>query len=149
VLVNSRYYAIRHDVNVAVKFRTDASGRVTYALYRDGNGNGVLNRDITSGADPEVEGERPLATFGRLAYFGFPPGEPPTQPGSPGSRLDRLDDPIRFNQSDLASFSPMGTATPGTIYLTDGVHHLACVRVLHRTGKVSVLVYDRESETWR
>ena len=63
--------------------------------------------------------------------------------------MKRLDDPIRFNRSDLASFNPRGTATPGTIYLTDGLRHLAAVRVNNRSGKISVLYYDPEEEVWR
>lgn len=144
----AKYRAIRHSRNVAVKFRTDEDGRVTFALYRDGDLDGVRNADIESGVDPEIQPPRPVAFLSRRIRFGFPPGEAPRHPGS-GDRLDRLDDPIRFNNSDLASFSSLGTATPGTVYLTDGKRHLAAVRVLHRTGKVTVLVYEPSTETWR
>ena len=78
-----------------------------------------------------------------------PFGPPPADPGSPGRQLDRLDDPIRFNQSDLASFSPLGAATAGSVYLTDGRSRLAAVRVFNRTGKVRVLVYDPKERVWR
>ena len=81
--------------------------------------------------------------------FGFPPGPPPRDPGDPGRRLRGTDDPIRFNRSDLASFNPVGTATPGTIYLTDHYFHLAAVRVYPLSGKVTVLTYDAETELWR
>ena len=59
------------------------------------------------------------------------------------------DDAIRFNSSDLASFSPMGGSTPGTVYLTDGQSQLAAVRVTGRTGKVKVVVYDFGAEVWK
>ncbi len=62
--------------------------------------------------------------------------------------MGRLDDPVRFNRSDLASFNPIGTATPGSIYLTDGRQRLAVVRVNNISGKVSVLVYDQEKDAW-
>lgn len=62
--------------------------------------------------------------------------------------MDRLDDPIRFNQSDLASFGPLGTATPGTLYLTDRRSRLTAVRVTSRTGRVRVLRYDPGARTW-
>src|SRR3954471_1982184 len=58
VLRLARASALRLDANVAVKFRTAQNGAVTFTLYRDGNGNGVLNRDITSGADPQIEPAR-------------------------------------------------------------------------------------------
>src|SRR5215813_9433009 len=54
VLRTSRSFAVRYNANVAVKFNTEKSGVVTFALYRDGNGNGVLNKDIASGKDPLV-----------------------------------------------------------------------------------------------
>jgi prepilin-type N-terminal cleavage/methylation domain-containing protein len=149
VLRLARSYAVRHSLNVAVKFRTAKNGEVTFTLYRDGDGDGVLNRDIDSGADPEVVPPQRLTQLGRGLGFGFPPGPPPPDPGSPQRPLDNLDDPIRFNQSDLASFSPLGTATPGSLYLTDSVKRLAVVRVFNRTGKVRVLTYDPEKQVWR
>jgi type II secretory pathway pseudopilin PulG len=149
VLRRARADAIRFSANVALKFRTLDDGEVTYTLYRDGDGDGVLNADLETGTDPQIGPSRRLAHFGRRVGFGFPAGPPPTDPGDPRRRLKRLDDPIRFNRSDLASFSSLGTSTPGSLYLTDGRRNLAVVRVFHRTGKVKVLRYDPESERWR
>ncbi|MES1211289.1 MAG: hypothetical protein ABUL63_03035, partial [Acidobacteriota bacterium] len=58
-------------------------------------------------------------------------------------------DPIRFNSSDLASFGPLGTSTPGSLYLTDSQKRLMAVRVYGRTGKVKVIAYDFDAEVWR
>ncbi len=149
VLHRARIYSAQRNAKVAVKFRTHPSGLVTHALYRDGDGDGVLNADIVAGVDPEVRPPRRLAHLGRRIRFGFPPGDPPRDPGNPRRRLDRLDDPIRFNRSDLASFNPRGTATPGTIYLTDGRRNLSAVRVNNRSGKISVLHYNPDTEAWR
>lgn len=149
VLRMSRSFASRYGANVAVKFRTDARGAVTFAVYRDGDGDGVLNKDIDRGTDPQVVPPQGLKFFGRDVGFGFPPGPPPVDPGSPGRPMDRLDDPIRFNDSDLASFGPLGTSTPGSVYLRDGSGHLVAVRVLNRTGKVGVLTYDAKGRVWR
>ena len=147
-LRTARLHAIRRSANVAVKFRTEPDGTVTYALYRDGDGDGVRNRDIDDGTDPEVWAPRPLTCFNRDIRVGIPPGRPPRHPGNPSRRLDRLDDPIRFNRSDLASFSPRGKVTPGSIYLTNSYNHLVVVRTYHLSGKVTILAYDNESETW-
>ena len=150
VLHLARIYSARHNVKVAVKFRTESGGIVTHSLFRDGDGDGVRNRDIVTGVDPEIRPARRLAHFGRRIRFGFPAaGNPPRDPGDPKRRLSRLDDPIRFNSSDLASFNPRGTATPGTIYLTDGRRHLSAVRVNNRSGKITVLSYDLSTEMWR
>lgn len=144
----ARGLAIRHSVRVAVKFHVADDGSATYAIYRDGDGDGVRNADLAVGVDPLLQPPRPLTAFDGRVKFGFPPGRPPRDPGGRG-RLGRLQDPIRFNRSDLASFDPLGTATPGTVYLTDGRRHLAAVRVRPGTAKISVLRYDAEAEEWR
>ncbi|MFL6233230.1 MAG: Tfp pilus assembly protein FimT/FimU [Thermoanaerobaculia bacterium] len=148
VLHLARASAVRLDANVAVKFRTEKDGTVTFTLYRDGDGDGVLNRDIDSGVDRPLGPPRRLGNLGRGVGFGFPPGPPPADPGSPGHPLS-TSDPIRFNQSDLASFSSLGTSTPGSLYLTDGVKRLLAVRVANRAGKVRILTWVPERRIWR
>lgn len=146
---SARSFAILRGANVAVKFLPRADGFSTWAVYRDGNGNGVLNRDITSGVDPLVTPPRPLEQLGRRMHFGFPPGRLARDPGDRTQRLHPTDDPIRFNASDLASFGPLGTSTPGSVYITDGQSLLMAVRVTGRNGKVKIIVYDFDQEIWR
>ena len=148
-LRETRIVGLRLGTYVGVKFRSDADGNVTYTLYRDGDGDGIRTADIESGVDPALGVPRRLQHFGRTVRFGFPPGPPPRDPGDLSRRLDRLDDPIRFNRSDIASFSPLEGATPGTVYLTDGERRLAAVRVTGRTGRVRILVYDPDRQVWR
>lgn len=144
---SARLYAIRHHANVALKFRADAQGGVSWTLYRDEDGDGVRNDDIAAGRDPQLGNTRNLTHFGRLARLGFPPDIVPRDPGS-GKRMDRLDDPVRFNRSDLASWSELGTSTPGSVYITDGHRALWAVRVNQEIGRMRVLVYDATTETW-
>lgn len=149
VLRLARAWAVRHDANVAVKFRTGRDGRITFTLYKDGDGDGVLNKDINSGVDPQVEPARRLTALGRDVHFGFPPGPPRPDPTSPRKKIDPNGDPIRFNQSDLASFGPFGTATPGSLYLTDGVDRFTVVRVTSLSGRVRVFTWLPERKAWR
>jgi hypothetical protein len=148
-LRSARSLAIQLGTEVAVKFHPQPDGSATWSVYRDGNGNGVLNRDIASGADPLVAPPRALEELGRKMRFGFPPGKPARDPGDRSHLLRFADDPIRFNQSDLASFGPLGTSTPGSLYVTDGQSRLMAVRVFGRTGKVKVIAYDFDAEVWR
>jgi type II secretory pathway pseudopilin PulG len=148
VLHLARASAVRLDANVAVRFHTEKDGTVTFTLYRDGDGDGVLNRDIDAGVDRPVGPPRRLSNLGRGVGFGFPPGPAADDPGSPGHPLSKSD-PIRFNQSDLASFSPLGTSTPGSLYLTDGVRRLLAVRVANRAGRVRILTWIPERRIWR
>jgi hypothetical protein len=145
----ARGYALRHSARVGVKFRVGADGTVLWRLHRDGDGDGVRSDDIESGVDPAAAPAQRLAHFGRTIRFGFPPGEPPRDPSDPRRRLDRLEDPIRFNRSDVASFSAFGGATPGSVYITDGAGRLVAVRVSGPTGRVRVLTYRVAEERWR
>ena len=145
----ARMFAVRRCTNAAVKFRPRADGHATYSLYRDSDGDGVLNRDIDLGVDPLIAPPRRLEQIGSQVRFGFPPGRLARDPASPRKWLRNGDDPIRFNNSNLASFGPLGTATPGTVFLTDGQSGLAAVRVTGRTGRVKVVVYDFREEVWK
>ncbi|MEM1179347.1 MAG: hypothetical protein AAGM22_13440 [Acidobacteriota bacterium] len=148
-LSHARLLSLRARERVAVKFREDDDRRVTMSIYLDKDGDGVRNSDIDDGTDILLKAPRYLVYGTRSIRFGFPAGEAPTDPSNPSKRMTRLRDPIRFNRSDLASFHPLGTATPGTVYLTDGHRHLAAVRLTHVSAKVSVMIYDRRLERWR
>jgi type II secretion system GspH-like protein len=144
--LRARTYALTRGISVALKFRKDG-GRWEWALYRDGNGNGVRNAEIQSGVDRSLG----LAivwprTDVRPAIL---QGTPVPDPGSPGSSLDRLDDPIRFGSSDLCSFSPLGESTPGSVYLWDGRDRMAVVRIFGRSAKVRTLFHYRGERSWR
>jgi prepilin-type N-terminal cleavage/methylation domain-containing protein len=144
----ARAHAVRHGEKVGLRFDTSGgAGKAVWVLYRDGDGDGVRADDIERGTDPRVR-DGGFRRLGRAVRFGFPPGPPPRDPGDPRRRLGGLDDPIRFNRSDMASFDPLGTATPGSVYLTDGRERLAAVRITGRTGRMQVLYYDRAREVW-
>lgn len=145
-LHKAKTYAILRNANVGVKFFVDGEN-ASYALFIDGDGDGVLTRDIESGVDPQVTPTRRFLNLGADVRFGFPPGKAPRDPGDLRRRLSRLWDPIRFNRSDLASFGPLGGSTPGSLYLTDG-KRLRAVRVFGRTGKIKVIRYREGTETW-
>ncbi len=145
----ARSEAARRSANVGIKFTVEDDGGVAFRLHRDGDGDGVRSSDIASGVDPALSPPRRLAQLGAQVRFGFPPGPAPRDPDDPSRRLKDLDDPLRFNRSDLAVFSAVGESTPGSAYLTDSQRNLAAVRVFGRTGKVKVLLYDPDGETWR
>jgi prepilin-type N-terminal cleavage/methylation domain-containing protein len=146
VLHQAKGFAVYHATRVGVKFFTDGEW-VSFAIYRDGDGDGVRTRDIESGVDPQLTPTRRMLNLGADVRFGFPPGRPPRDPGDPRRRLGNLQDPVRFNRSDLASFGPLGGSTPGSLYLTDG-KRLRAVRVFGRTGKIKIISYDPMSESW-
>lgn len=147
-LWTARGSAVRFGVAVAIRFEfEDSDAEPVFALYADGDGDGVRTADLNSGTDPRIGRPARLLHVGRGVQFGIPDDLEPAEFTGSG-RLDRLDDPVRFGRSDIASFSPAGTASPGTVFLTDG-YHLFAVRVYSRTGKIQVLRYVRDRELWK
>jgi hypothetical protein len=131
---------------VGIKFRKNG-GRYEWALYRDGNGNGIRSAEIVSGVDRHLGVSFPWSR--NDVAPGILRGTRVPDPGAPGRYLDRLDDPIRFNNSDICSFSPIGESTPGSVYLWDGHDRMAVVRVFGRTAKIRSLYHARGERGWR
>jgi len=126
----------------AIRFERHDDGTVWYAVYRDGNENGVRSADILSGDDTRVSGPFPLSGGAPGVRVGINPGIPALPP----ERGLLSGDPVRFGRSDILSFSPFGTATPGTFYLA-GDAGQAAVRVTGGSARVRLMVW--RSGRWR
>lgn len=127
--------AVRSSVYTAIRFERQGGG-VFYSVYQDGNDNGVRAADIASGVDRRVAGPFPLTSGAPGVRIGFNAGVPAVPPDS-GTLSG---DPIRFGPSDTLSFSPLGTATPGTFYLA-GDAAQAAVRVTGGSARVRLMVW--------
>ncbi len=126
--------AVRGNVYTAIRFENDA-GQLRYSVYRDGDHDGVRSDDIARGRDTRLAGPFAIAT-GHTVRVGILPGTPAIPP----ERGVLSGDPIRFGSSDILSFSPMGSATPGTFYLMgDGAQ--AAVRVTGGTARVRIMIW--------
>jgi len=132
----ARSMAVMRGVNTALRFESLAGGGWSLSTYADGNRNGVLSADIAAGIDRRVLGPRQLTTGAGDVRVAINPGTPAVPPDR--GTLDPAD-PIRFGQSNMLSFSPLGTATPGTFYLA-GAHAQAAVRVTPGTARVRLMV---------
>jgi prepilin-type N-terminal cleavage/methylation domain-containing protein len=138
----ARSMAVRGNTYTAIRFEHGPAGDVFFAIYADGNGNGVRSAEIRRGIDRRVEGPFPLTGGAPTVRVGFLSGVPAVPP----ARGVLSGDPIRFGRADMLSFSPMGTATPGTFYLAgDGVQ--AAVRVTPGTARVRLMVW--RGDPWR
>jgi len=142
-LAESRLDAISRSREVAIRFEL-ARGRYSYTVYVDGNNNGVLTRDIQRGIDRPILGPERLSDSFRNVEFGTQPGLPAIDGGgaAPGA------DPIRLGAGNSCSFSPLGGATPGTIYVTGPSRAQYAVRVVGATGKIRVYRYNRSTGKW-
>lgn len=136
--------SISRSRSCGVKFTRSVTGEWFYALYDDGNGNGVRNSEITSGVDRLIQPPRRVEGQSRLATIGLP-SKAVRDPD--GELLQPTSSPVVFNTSTLCSFSPIGGATPGTVYVVDDADDLYAVRV-HGGSRVRTLRYDARTSRW-
>jgi prepilin-type N-terminal cleavage/methylation domain-containing protein len=129
-------------------FDRDPSGWLWYEV-RDGNGNGIRTREVLRGTDPTLSGPHRLEASTSLATPGLPPTGPfPEIPPGRGL-IDESADPIRFGNTNLVSFGPLGTSSSGRIYVTDGRLELFAVVLFGRSGRVRVWRLDPRSRQWQ
>jgi len=130
----ARSIAARLNVYTAIRFEALPEG-MHFSLYADGNHNGVRSADIADGIDSRVSGPFKLTGGAPGVRVGINPDVPEIPPAT--GILD-TSDPIRFG-ADMLSFSPMGTATPGTFYLA-GKYAQAGVRVTAGSARVRLMI---------
>ena len=137
----ARQQAVTFGANVGVVFDF-AGGRWVVRVCRDGTRNGLRRADIVSGSDPCPDGPYSLSDL-------FPGVDIAVDPqlrgpaGEPGSA-----DPVRFGSSDIASFSPVGTSTAGSIFLRSRGGLQYAVRISGVTGRLRVLWHEAPAG-WR
>jgi hypothetical protein len=137
----ARSLAIRRNAYTALCFEQRDDG-VYLRVALDRDFDGVQSRDLRDGIDTYMNEGRRLSDTAEVRV-GVLPGvpEPP-----PGRGLLDPSDPIRFGVADRVSFSPLGGATPGTLYFAG--HGLqAAVRVTGNSARVSTLLW--EGDQWR
>jgi hypothetical protein len=135
--------AIQRSTEVAMRFSVTANG-YKYAVYADGNHNGVLARDVQDGIDRTLHAEESLANRFRNVEFGTLPGLPAIDAGGapPGN------DPVRCGSSNALSFGPLGTSSSGTVYLLGRSRTQYAVRVFGGSAKIRVYRFDWRSNRW-
>ena len=143
-LQRARMEAVMRSAEVAMRFNLTPDG-YSFAVFLDGNGNGVRARDIRSGLDGRIGAEERLFDQFTGVDFGAIPDLPAIDAGGtpPGN------DPIRLGASGLASFSARGTASTGTVYIRSRRHAQYAVRVFGDTGKTRMVKFDRRTRRWR
>jgi prepilin-type N-terminal cleavage/methylation domain-containing protein len=139
-----RMRAIATNHNAGVKF-IPAGNQWAYSLYEDGDGDGIRSDDIASGVDRRFAGPSVLTPQFNIASIALLPDairDPDGDPLAPNASA------VQFNRSTICSFSPTGSATPGTIYITDGAGELIAVRVSGASGRVRTLRYNSGNRRW-
>jgi prepilin-type N-terminal cleavage/methylation domain-containing protein len=142
-LALARMEAVNRSVRVGLFFSTRDDG-VRYAAYADGDADGVSAADIGRGIDRRLTPDERLEDLFAGVTFALPDDVPDVDGATTGGARD----PVRIGRSRILTFTPIGTATSGTLYLRSrGAVQLA-VRVLGVTGRTRVLRYDPRLRKW-
>ena len=130
----AKLLAVSRAATVALRFEQH-DGRVLFGTVIDGNGNGVRTADLTVGIDRRIEPPIELGAHYPGVVIGLAPDTPET-------------DPVQVGSANLWSFTPVGTATPGSVYVRgpDGTQWV--VRVFGGTGRARVLRYEPARRAW-
>ncbi len=140
----ARMRAIATHANTGVKF-SRAKGAWEFAIYDDGDGDGVRSDDIGGGTDRVVTPFRPVCRDPQLASIALPSF---VTVDPDGDAVKRGSSPVQFGRSSICSFSPLGESTPGTVYLADSGGHAWAVRVFGGSARVRLLRYDATRRRW-
>ena len=144
-LLRARLEALKRAQAVAV--RIDVSGGRTFCrLYADGNGNGVVQRDIDRGIEPPLAHAIAHDQEAREVSLRI---NQTTTDVSGTATLAAGDDPLRIGNTSLVVFSPLGSATSGTLYVAAPRGPQLAVRIFGATGRVRVLMFDASTRQWR
>ena len=140
----ARLESLKRAAAVAVRLEV-LDGRTSVQLFFDGNGNGVLQKDIDRHIDPALTTAEWLDDHARGVSLRI--NQPIAGVGG-GPDLAAGDDPLRIGNSSLVSFSPLGSATSGTLYVAARQGPQMAIRIYGATGRVRVLMFDARARQW-
>jgi type II secretory pathway pseudopilin PulG len=137
----ARQQAITGSAGAALVFDR-VGGRWVFRLCVDGNANGVRRAELDGldrcvGDVQDVEQLFPGVHVAVDSTIPGPDGDAPTS------------DPVKFGRSDMASCSPLGSCTAGTVFLRSERGLQWAIRVAGVTGRTRILRYDNGARAWR
>jgi hypothetical protein len=145
VFSHARSRALHRNANSGVKWIA-RGGDLSLEIHDDGDGDGVRNDDIDSGVDPLAFGPVSVRNRWPMVTVAFIPGFLARDPK--GNPVGDLSDPIRFGRSDIASFSPVGDCSPGSVWLGDGRSRQALVRLTPGSATIGIYEWVASRRTW-
>ncbi len=138
----ARFQAARLGAAIGIRFEPVAAG-YRFTTYTDGDADGVRAADITRGIDTLLQPSQLLSDQFPSVDFALAAQVPPVD-GTAGSDSD----PIRLGSGDTLTFSTVGTATSGSIYLLGRSGQQYAIRILGTTGRLRVLRFDPSAGVW-
>ena len=139
----TRVQAATRSGHVGLRFEREGA-TYRYAIYVDGNGNGLRSRDIRRGIDTRITPVERIGDRFPGVEFGVAAGVTRLSDGGAMTEAD----PVRLGSADTLTFSPLGTATSGTIFLLSRRGRQYAVRVLGATGRTRLLEFRDQTGSW-
>jgi hypothetical protein len=132
------------NTDTAVRF-VAAGSTYEYFTVVDGNRNGIRVADMQAGVDRTVHHTERLADKFAGIDFGALPGLPSVDPSgtAPGA------DPIRLGTGDMVTFTPLGSSSPGSLYIRGRGNVQYVVRMFAETGRILILRYYPGTREWK
>lgn len=140
VTSEARARSISEGVNFGIVFIED-DNNILVRIYKDGDFDGITKEDIKRGKDKAVS--QPTLLTKENARIAIPDGvtKDPT-----GNKILN-NDPIKFGNGDILTFSPKATATPGTLYISEGFNDDGwAIRVAGIDGRIRI--YKCKNKKW-
>jgi Tfp pilus assembly protein FimT len=143
-LLRARLDSLKRARSVALRLEV-VGDRTQLQLFADGNGNGVLQRDIDRGIDPPLA---PLEWLDHQSRDISLRVNQTIKDVAGTATIAAGDDPLRIGNTALLTFSPLGSATNGTLYVAARRGPQMAIRVFGATGRVRVLMFDTQTRLW-
>src|SRR5262245_2320516 len=143
-LSRARADAVMRSADVAMQFAPGRDGGYTFAEYVDGNRNGIRAQDIERGVDRRLGGFERLGDSFKGVDFGTIRDLPAVVAGGrePGGEA------IRLGPSGFATFTALGTATSGSLYVRSARGAQYVIRIFGETGKTRILRFNARTRQW-
>ena len=145
-LQRARLESLKRGASVALRLSITGTERAEMRLYVDGNGNGVTERDIDGGIDRPLTPPMWLDAHARDVSLRI---NQLVEDIAGSGELAPGDDPLRIGHSAFVTFSPLGSATSGTMYVAARRGPQMAVRVFGATGRIRVLRFDAQARRWQ
>jgi type II secretory pathway pseudopilin PulG len=147
LLFRCRAYAVMNARSTAAVFEQLPDGSWRCFIAVDGDGDGIRSRDIRRLVDPVVGEVIHFEAGG--AGLGILQGEFVPDPSGRGRLRGNLTDPVRAGRGNMITFTPRGTASPASLYLTDHRARMRVLRIYGGTGRVISRVWRSGWPEWR
>ena len=146
-LRSARSRAIAEGRYIGVQF-VRAEGGWLYGLFADGDDDGILSADIAAGIDRRLGRWQTLASGWPGVDFGFIARDRIRKLPPSTGWMSSVVDPVQCGSSDILSFSPQGTASSGTVYISNGRGEQTAIVLYGPTARLRVYRYDTGVDEW-